>query len=180
MPASTTDMSQICEFSWFDWVMFRDNVPTFPDDKYKLILGCSLRPATDVGLALTAKLLKSNGQTVCRLTLQHLTNNKIHCPIHQGMHRVFTESVSQALVGPTATHPIEIQVKGLRINEQDFPTEDLTPEYLTYDDDHDLDPDHGYLEFMPEIGDNYLSTEILIPRGETMTKGCVTSQKKGC
>jgi hypothetical protein len=54
----------------------------------------------------------------------------------------------------------------------------LTPDYLTYDDDHDLDPDHGDLKVMPEIGDNYLSAEISIPRGESMVKGRVKSCKR--
>jgi hypothetical protein len=62
MTGSTTNISHICEFSWYDWVMFRDNVPTFPE--VKLTLGQYLGPATDVSLALTAKILKSNGQTV--------------------------------------------------------------------------------------------------------------------
>jgi hypothetical protein len=53
--------------------MFRDTVNTidFPDDK--LFLGRYLRPATDVGLALMAKILTQNGQNVCRLALRHLT-----------------------------------------------------------------------------------------------------------
>jgi hypothetical protein len=33
MTGSTTNISHICEFSWYDWVMFRDNVPTLPDIK---------------------------------------------------------------------------------------------------------------------------------------------------
>jgi hypothetical protein len=111
---------------------------------------------TNVGSALTANILKSNWQTVCRLTLQHLTNKETHCTIHQEMRRVFTDSDYQAL-GSNAT-------------EQDLPAEDLPPEYLTYDDDHDLDPDHGDLEVTPEIGDNYHSAEILIVYGGTMTK----------
>jgi hypothetical protein len=37
MTGSTADISHICEFGWYDWVMFRDNLPTFPDNK--LILG---------------------------------------------------------------------------------------------------------------------------------------------
>ena len=37
MTGSTTNISHICEFGWYDWVMFWDNVPTFPD--VKLILG---------------------------------------------------------------------------------------------------------------------------------------------
>jgi hypothetical protein len=36
MTSSTTNISHICEFGWYDWVMFRDNVPAFPD--VKLIL----------------------------------------------------------------------------------------------------------------------------------------------
>ncbi len=67
MTGSTADISHICEFAWFSWVMFKDNIPTFPEDK--LILGRYLGPATDVGSALTAKILKSNGQTVYKSTL---------------------------------------------------------------------------------------------------------------
>jgi hypothetical protein len=57
MIGSTADISHICKFGWYDWVMFRDNVPTFPD--VKLILGQYLGPATNVGSALTAKILNS-------------------------------------------------------------------------------------------------------------------------
>jgi hypothetical protein len=107
--------------------MFRDNLPTFPDNK--LILGRYLGPATDVGSALTAKILKSNGQTVCRSTLWHLTDEETHCPIHLETRRVFDETVASHL-GPNAT-------------DQDFLAEDLTPDFDHYDNDHDLDPDHG-------------------------------------
>ncbi len=81
------------------------------------------------------------------------------------MRRVFKESIIHYL-GPNAT-------------EQDFPAEDLTPDYDFYDDNHDLDPDHGNLEVTPEMGDNYLNTEISVPRGGTLAKGRVTSRKKG-
>jgi hypothetical protein len=141
--------------------MFRDNVPTFPD--VKLTLGQYLGPATDVGSSLTAKILKSNGQTVCRSTLWHLNNKEIHCPIHQEMHRVFNETITHHL-GSNAT-------------EQDFPAEDLIPDYDFYDDDHDLDPDLDDLEVTPEMGDNYLKAEISVPQGETLARSCVTSQK---
>jgi hypothetical protein len=32
MTGSTADISHICEFDWYDWVMFRDNVPSFPEN----------------------------------------------------------------------------------------------------------------------------------------------------
>jgi hypothetical protein len=77
------------------------------------------------------------------------------------MRRVFDETIANHL-GPNAT-------------DQDFPAEDLTPDYNFYDDDHDLDPSHSDLEVTPEMGDTYLNTEISVPRGETLMKGCVTS-----
>jgi hypothetical protein len=144
--------------------MFRDNLPTFPDVKF--ILGQYLGPATDVGSALTARVLKSNGQTACRSTLRHLTNKETRCPIHLETRRVFDETVASHLE-PNAT-------------DQDFPAEDLTPDFDHYDNDHDLDPDHGDLEVTPEMGDNYLNAEISVPRpqGGTLSKGCVTAQKR--
>ncbi len=106
-------------------------------------------PATDVGSAFTAKILKSNGQTVCRSTLRHLTDKETHYPIHLEMRRVFDETIASHIV-PNAT-------------DQDFPAEDLTPDFDPYDNDHDLDPDHDELEVTPEMGDNYLNTEISVP-----------------
>jgi hypothetical protein len=95
MTGSTANLSHICKFGWFDWVVFRDNVPTFPD--VKLTLGQYLGPATNVGSALTAKILKSNEQTACRSTLWYLNDEEIHCPIHQEMRRVFNESIPHHL-----------------------------------------------------------------------------------
>jgi hypothetical protein len=80
------------------------------------------------------------------------------------MRRVFKESIAHHL-RPNAT-------------EQDFPAEDLTPDYDFYDNDHDLDPDHRDLEVTPEMGDNYISAKISIPFGGTLVKGCVTSRKR--
>jgi hypothetical protein len=81
MTGSTANISHICEFGWYDWVMLRDNVPMFPD--VKLTLGRYLGPATNIGSTLIAKIFKLNGQTVCRSTLRHLNDKENHCPIHQ-------------------------------------------------------------------------------------------------
>jgi hypothetical protein len=162
MTGSTADISHICEFGWYEWVKFQDNLPAFPD--VKLILGQYLGPATDVGSALTTKNLKSNGQTVCRSTLQRLTNKEIHCPIQLEMRRVFDETVASHL--------------GLNAIDQDFPAEDLTPDFDHYDNDHDLDPDHCNLEVTPEGGDNYLNAVISVLQGGTLLKGHVTARKR--
>ncbi len=54
----------------------------------------------------------------------------------------------------------------------------MTPDFDHYDNDHDLDPDHGDLEVTPEVGDNYLNAEISVPQGGSLLKGRVTARKQ--
>ena len=37
LTGSTADISVICQFGWYDWVMFWDAVPTYPDKS--IVLG---------------------------------------------------------------------------------------------------------------------------------------------
>jgi hypothetical protein len=161
MTGSTADVSHIAEFGWYDWVMYRDNTPSYPDDK--LILGRYLGPATDIGSALTTKILQPNGQFVCRSTLRHLTDEELQSSVHLDKRCQFDEFVATHL-GPAAT-------------VQDFPAENLTPDPDHFDDTDPNDPDHGDAEITPEMGDNYLSAEIMLPRGGTMVKGRVATRK---
>jgi len=64
MSGKTFDISQFCEFAFYDWIMFRDQPVAFPDDNP--VLGCYLGPAINVGPALTATILKANGEVVYR------------------------------------------------------------------------------------------------------------------
>ena len=123
MTGSTAGISHICKFAWFDWVMFRDNILTFPD--HKLILGRYLGPATDVGLALTAKILKYNGQVVYRSTLGHLTDHEHACPVHTANRKLFDDSIAEQL-GPAA-------------QDTDFLADNLIPEYELFGDVGDAD-----------------------------------------
>jgi hypothetical protein len=146
MTGTTADISHISEFGWYDWVMFRDNTPTFPDNN--IVLGQYLGPATDVGGMMTAKILKENGQFVYRSTLRHLTKDEIDSTAHADMRTRFDKLIKDTL-GPGAT-------------DADFDPEDLTPELQPYDDDYDfgvvkgeddMEPD----KVTPKTGDNYIN-----------------------
>jgi hypothetical protein len=141
--------------------MFHDNEPSYPDDK--LILGHYLGPATDTGSALTAKILKSNGVFFCRSTLRHLTDEKLSRYIHKEMRRKFDESIEHHC-GPVAL-------------PQDFPSEDFTPDPAYFDNTNAMNPEYGDTEIMPKIRDNYLSAELMLPKGGVMVKGHVTGRK---
>ncbi len=54
----------------------------------------------------------------------------------------------------------------------------MTPDPNHFDDTDFIDPDYGDAEITPKMGDNYLSTEIVLPCGGTMVKGCLTVGKR--
>ena len=61
----------------------------------------------------------------------------------------------------------------------DFDEQNLTPEHIHYGEDADsIDSDHGNLEITPELGDNYIGAEILIPRGGVFLRGRVARRKR--
>ncbi len=101
---------------------------------------------------------------VCRSTLQHLTDEELDSSVHKDMRCKFDESIKHHL-GPAAL-------------PQDFPAKDLTPDLTYYDDTDAMDPEYGDAEVMPEIGDNYLSAEVVLPKGGVMVKGHVTARKR--
>ena len=71
MHGMSADISDICEFEFYEWFMFNDSKATFPETKFHVVRW--LGPAVDVGSNLTYKILKSNGQVVPRSTIRHLT-----------------------------------------------------------------------------------------------------------
>ena len=54
----------------------------------------------------------------------------------------------------------------------------MTPDPDHFDDIDPIDPDYGDAEITPEMGDNYLSTKIMLPRGKTMVIGRIAVRKR--
>ena len=139
---------------------------SYPEDK--VVLDRYLGPSIDVGPALTAKILKDNGQIVPRSTYPGLTPEEIESPLEQAKRKKFDEKVEIAL-GPKASL-------------EDFQELDAeTPIYDSYEDDADCgmpDPPSEELEPTPEAGDSYVNTEVMLPRGDSMARGRVVYRKR--
>ena len=74
-----------------------------------------------------------------------------------------------------------IQKIGVPATETEFDKDYLTPTYKCYDDDHqDAAPDAPpeQLTATPEIGDNNVNMELMLPRGGTLARGQVTEHKR--
>ena len=163
MKGHTADISNLCEYQWYEWVKFSDHV-SWPNPK--LELGRCLGPAIDVGNAMTYNILKKNGQVVPRSTVRPLTLAEI-------------EDEAQARADFDAA--IEDRL-GRGALPEDFDDLDLTPEHQYYEDDYEDEdgfegtPDE--LEPTPEMGDQYLNVELMFPLGGEMAQGQVMSRKR--
>ncbi len=54
----------------------------------------------------------------------------------------------------------------------------MTPDPTYYDNTATADPEYGDTEVTPETGDNYLSAELMLPKGGVLVKGRVTVRKR--
>ena len=99
LSGETADISEFAEFGWYDWIKFRDTKVPYPQDK--LVLGRYLGPSADIGPAMTAKILKQNGQYVHRTTLRGLTEEETRDPEEIKARSLFDEEIERRL-GPSA------------------------------------------------------------------------------
>ena len=152
----TSDISPFCQHAWYEWIKFRDTGPNFPDDKE--LLGCYLGPSIDVGPAMTAKILKANGQVLHRSTYRALNQAEWASEEERKAQQAFDQTMEAKL--------------GIKMNWEDLPAEDAeTPTYPLYEDDsgenHEHVPDE---EVTPEVGDAYTNARVTLQQhGQSVT-----------
>ena len=64
------DISNLCQFDWYEWIYFRQHTSKFPYQKETL--GRCLGPTKDEGNEMAQWILQQNGQIVPRRTLRRL------------------------------------------------------------------------------------------------------------
>jgi len=151
----TSDISAFAEYEWYQWIKFRVTSVSFPEDS--MVLGRYLGPSIDIGPAMTAKILKSNGQSVHRSTLRALTQDEIDDADEIKERESFDKSVQQIMGDSMTTE-----------DYMDNP-EVVTPDYEPYEDDDGNvalnAPDADDIDV--ETYDQYIGAEVMLQRGDT-------------
>lgn len=166
MKGETADISPICEHGWWEWVYYRNVAASFPEDKE--CLGRYLGPSPDIGPAMTAKILKANGQVTHCSTYRAITFDEEWSPIEQEARKVFDKAIHKKF-GPGCT-------------PEDYMIDDEfeTPSYEPYEDEVDgsSTPNLEADDVTPEDLDNYVGARIMLPRAGEQAPGRVTSRKR--
>ena len=72
------DISNICVFGFFSWVMYRDQKQVFPNDKWWL--GICLGPSDNHGNCMSQWVISPTGQPVPRRTVRKLSDQETLSP----------------------------------------------------------------------------------------------------
>ena len=147
MTGSTADISELCEFRWYQWVYFRDSVAKFPEEEE--VLGRYLCPSSDIGPVMCMYILKGNNEVVTRSTLRPLTQVELDSDSEKEKRDAFDKAIKEGPLGARMTS-----------NESDD-LELLTPTFEPYGDDSGDPVPEVEDEFDTEALDNYLQAEVL-------------------
>ena len=137
MTRQTADISNICEYSCYEWVMFRYQPIIYPH--FPVILGQYLGTAIYIGSAMTYKIMKANGEYVCRITVCLMIPTELSCSENKELRNDFDASVAEALV-LTST-----------VSEFDYKEYTDLPPDLDYYYDLDEDSAVGILDKSPPL-----------------------------
>ncbi len=155
-----TDISQLVEHPWYGWVKFWD--VTLGKPHVKEVYGRWLGPSIDVGPAMTAKILKANGQVIHAGTYRSLTEDELTDPVQLELRKEFDESIKKTL--GSAHTQADYEALGY-----DTPTPELYAD--DFEGTHQPTPDAE--DPTPETGDNYIGAEVNLPFQGTMMQGRV-------
>ncbi len=157
-----SDISPFIECEWYEWVKFYDQGASYPKDKE--VYGRWLGPAIDIGPAMTAKILKQNGQVFYRSIYRTLIPEELVDETKQKIRNAFDRAITKKL--------------GAVMTEKDLG--DLDPEAVTPSHERYSDKSEGTYQSMPdiddvspEIQDQYIGAEVNLLVGGEMRAGTV-------
>jgi hypothetical protein len=94
----TADILPFVEYKWFEWAIWYNRNAEFP--KPKETLGRWLGPSLDIGPAMTAVIMKENGQITYLSTHRCLTDLEYQDPLVTKQRELFTMALLEKIGGP--------------------------------------------------------------------------------
>ena len=92
------DISNLCQYAWYEWCYFRDQTAAFPNNKE--VLGRVRGPARGAGNEMAQWILKANGRVVRRRSLRPLKVDELHSPVEIKEREVFDELIKRRWGSP--------------------------------------------------------------------------------
>jgi hypothetical protein len=125
MSGGTTDISNLCEYEWFQWIWYRDQISSFPDDNK--VLGRYLGPSKSIWPEMCMHILKPNGRIIQRTTAGPLTPAELNTDAIKSQMEDFMRQIGSGPLGSAMSNPDSLDYGD---------TPNQTPNYESYGDVH--------------------------------------------
>ena len=85
------DISNLCQFGWYEWVYYREGGSMFPFPKE--VLGQCVGPAKGEGNEMAQWILKANGNVVPRRSVRPLSKSELMSEMEIKKRQLFDELI---------------------------------------------------------------------------------------
>lgn len=151
------DLSNICQYQWYEWCYYREQNAAFPFNKE--VLGRVLGPARGEGNEMAQWILKANGNVVPRRSHRPLQTSELHSPSEEKKRRIFDALIERrwgTSISPPQTQPS----KDFDLYEDETERPNPMP-----DTEDTVDADGRLLDQQPAY-DTMINAEVLLQQGE--------------
>jgi hypothetical protein len=172
------DISNLCQYKWYDWCYFRDQKNRFPFNRE--VLGRVLGPAKGEGNEMAQWILKANGKVIPRRSSRPLKVDEIHS-VTEIKKRAIFDGLIERRWGTSINPPTQKDAEDAdNLDDNEFEEyEDEDESKRTVPDIEDsVDANGKLLNQMPAY-DKILHSEVSLQLGENMTIGRVTKRAIG-
>ena len=169
------DISNLCQFRWYNWCYFRDHKAPFPHNQE--VLGCILSPARGEGNELAQWVLKSNDNVVPCQTICPLQLAELHSDTEKRKRDIFDALIERRWGSPMST-PNKDDADMTTDTEDNEVDDDETTSKPHIDIEDSIDSQGTLMNQLPAY-DWLLNAEIMVQAEEGQVSGKVIKQAFG-
>ena len=155
------DISNLCQFSFYDWCYYRDSAAKFLF--LSTILGRVLGPS-EIGNKMSQWILRADGVILARQTCRPLTNDELMSDTEKNKREAFDRNIS-SILGDSMT----------------IPPQAVASDYISkvFDEYEDDDENARILEEADDINyDELINAEVLLPHQDKTSHATVMGRTK--
>ena len=175
----TPDISEFCDFHWYEPVWYFDEMVQFPDDKRQL--GRWLGPAHRTGQALTYYVADNSGGVIARSTVQRVSEQEFKSDEFKIKLRELDETISRKYNEDWDWRESQDDILPLLFDKDD-PDESLQDDGLDLDDLNSRKGKDAETEGLdledPTVYDKFIGARVRIARGDDFFTGTVKRRKR--
>ena len=158
------DISNLCQFNWYEWCYYRENTAKFPFNRE--ILGRVLGPAKGEGNEMAQWVLKANGNVVPRRTVRPLNTEELNSETEKRKRTIFDQCIERRW-GTSISGPPDEPTKKWEAYEDDDDSVHEMPEF-----DDPVDATGAPIDQQP-LYDKLIHAEINLPQGDRVRRAKV-------